>query len=46
MAFKKVYIPVDCIERKEDFDMFYEDGDIFATAKSDWENEKSKVDFG
>ncbi|MCQ2752261.1 MAG: hypothetical protein MJ189_04105, partial [Coriobacteriales bacterium] len=30
---------------KKDFDIFYEDNDLFATVKSDWNSEKSKVDL-
>ena len=45
MAFKKVYIPCDAIARKEDFEIWYEDGALFANVKSPWESEKSKVDF-
>lgn len=45
MIFKKVYIPANALENKADFDMWYEDGALFATAKSEWESEKSIVDI-
>lgn len=45
MAFKKVYIPVDAISRHEDFEAWYEDGDFFFRAESDWQDEGSKVKF-
>lgn len=45
MIFKKIYIPVNAIEQKGDFDLWYEDGALFATAKSPWENEQTKVDI-
>lgn len=44
MIFKKVYIPANALATKEDFDIWYEDGAVFATAKSDWQSEKSIVD--
>lgn len=43
--FNKVYIPQDAIAKHEDFDTWYEDGDIFVQFKSKegWKREKDKV---
>lgn len=48
MQFKKVYMPVDAIKRHEDFQLWYEDGDLFLTAQSlnkenPWSTEKDRV---
>lgn len=48
MQFKKLYMPVDAISRHDDFQMWYEDGDLFLTAKSlnkekPWSSEHDKV---
>ncbi len=43
MAFKKLYIPQDVIERHEDFCAYYEDGDVCLTFRGPWESEKDKV---
>ena len=47
MAFKKFYFPVDAVqqavENKQDFDMWYDDGELFMHVTSDWESEKSQV---
>lgn len=46
MAFKKIYIPTDAIQKREDFDVWYEDGDLFCHVKSkDWSSEKSKIEL-
>ena len=33
MKNNKVYFPVDAIARHEDFDVWYEDGDVFLSLK-------------
>lgn len=45
MKFNKVYIPVDALARHEDFDAWYEDGDLFLhfACKKGWKSEKDKV---
>ena len=48
MQFKKVYIPVDAIARREDFECWYEDRMLFCTVKSlnkekPWSDEHDKV---
>lgn len=40
---KKVYIPVDGIDRHEEFECWYEDGERFATVKGDFNKETDKV---
>lgn len=45
MPFNRVYFPVQAIENHEDFDMWYEDDDLFAHAQSTWESEKSEIEF-
>lgn len=36
-------MPVDAIDKRQDFDLWYADGDKFITVTSDWEKENSKV---
>ena len=45
MKFNKVYIPLDALKRHEDFDTWYEDGDLFLhlESKQGWSSEKDKV---
>ncbi len=45
MKFNKVYIPVDALSRHEDFDTWYEDGDLFLhfACKKGWKSEKDRV---
>ena len=45
MKFNKVYIPVDALARHEDFDTWYEDGDLFLhfACKKGWKSEKDRV---
>lgn len=48
MQFKKVYIPVDAISRREDFECWYEDRMLFCTVKSlnkenPWSDEHDQV---
>ena len=38
----KVYFQKDALSRHEDFDMWYEDGDLFLRFEGDWSQEKSK----
>ena len=48
MQFKKVYMQADSISRHADFDMWYEDGELFLTAQSlnqeaPWSTEHDRV---
>lgn len=45
MKYNKVYMPKDAIARHEDFDTWYEDGEIFMRfeSKGSWESEKTPV---
>lgn len=43
MKNNKIYMPVDAIERHQDFDMYYEDGSTFLSFKGPWEKETDKV---
>lgn len=39
----RVYMPIDAVDTREDFQLWYADGDLFLTVKSDWEKESDKV---
>lgn len=43
MKNNRVYMPVDAIDKRQDFELWYADGDTFITVTSDWERENSKV---
>lgn len=43
MKNNRVYMPVDAVDKREDFQIWYADGDVFLTVTSDWEKENSKV---
>ena len=43
MRNNRVYMPVDAVDKREDFCLYYADGDVFLTVKSDWKAENSKV---
>lgn len=43
MKYNKVYFPKDAIARHEDFDAWYEDGDLFLSFKGKWDAEKDKI---
>lgn len=43
MKNNKVYFQKDALARHEDFDMWYEDGDVFFHFESEWKSEKDKV---
>lgn len=45
MRYNKIYFQKDAIEREEDFDVWYEDGDVLYHVQSNnnWANEKSQV---
>ena len=38
-----IYIPIDALERHEDFDTWYRDGDLAFSYKGNWEKEADKV---
>ena len=40
---KKIYIPVDGIQRHEEFECWYEDGSLFCTVTGDFKAETDKV---
>lgn len=43
MRNNRVYLPVGAVDKREDFELYYADGDVFVTVKSDWRSEGSKV---
>ncbi len=43
MRNNRVYMPVDAVDSREDFQLYYADGDVFLTVQSDWKSEGSKV---
>lgn len=43
MRNNRVYMPVGAVDKREDFELYYADGDVFVTVKSDWKSEGSKV---
>ena len=43
MRNNRVYLPVGAVDKREDFELYYADGDVFVTVKSDWKSEGSKV---
>ena len=43
MKNNRVYMPIDAIDKREDFNLWYADGDVFLTVKSDWKKENDKV---
>ena len=44
MKNNRVYMQIDAVERREDFKLWYADGDEFLTVtKADWNDEKSRV---
>ena len=43
MRNNRVYMPVDAVDKREDFQLYYADGDVFVTVKGDWKSEGSKV---
>ena len=43
MRNNRVYMPVDAVDKREDFNLWYADGDVFLTVKCDWSKENSKV---
>ena len=38
-----MYIPVDALKNRQDFDIWYRDGDLAFSFKSNWESEKDKI---
>ena len=43
MKNNRVYMPIDAVDTREDFQLWYADGDLFLTVKGDWKSEKDKV---
>lgn len=43
MKNNKVYFPQDAIARHEDFDVWYEDGDVFLSLKGAWKTERDRA---
>ena len=43
MKNNRVYMQVDAVDKREDFNLWYADGDVFLTVKSDWTKENDKV---
>ena len=45
MKNNRVYMQVDALEKREDFCLWYADGDEFLTVKSDWSKENDRVEI-
>ena len=43
MKNNRVYMPIDAVDKREDFNLWYADGDLFMTVKSAWTKENDKV---
>ena len=45
MRNNRVYMPVDAVDKREDFELYYADGDVFVTVKSEgnWQSEKDRI---
>ena len=43
MKNNRVYMSVDAIDKREDFELWYADGETFLTVKGDWTREKDRV---
>lgn len=43
MRNNRVYMPVDAVDKREDFELYYADGDVFLTVRGDWKYERDKV---
>ena len=43
MKNNRVYLPIGAVDKREDFKLWYADGDLFLTVKSDWQSEKDRV---
>lgn len=41
----KIYLPVDGVDKRHNFEGWYEDGSLFCTVESKWESEKDKVEI-
>ena len=45
MKNNRVYMPIDAIDKREDFNLWYGDGDVFLTVKSAWTKENDRVEI-
>ena len=43
MKNNRVYMPIDAVDTREDFCLWYADGDLFLTVKGDWTKESDRV---
>lgn len=43
MRNNRVYMQVNAVDNREDFNLWYADGDVFLTVKADWTKENDKV---
>ena len=43
MRNNRVYMQIDAVDKREDFELWYADGDTFLTVKSDWTKENNRV---
>ena len=43
MRNNRVYMSVNAVDDREDFNLWYADGDVFLTVKADWNKENDKV---
>ena len=45
MRNNRVYMQIDAIDKREDFNLWYADGDVFLTVKSEWTKENDRVEI-
>ena len=45
MKNNRVYMPVDAVDNREDFELYYADGTTFITVKSAWTKENDRVEI-
>ena len=45
MKNNRVYMQIDALEKREDFVLWYPDGDVFITVKSAWTKENDRVEI-
>ena len=43
MRNNRVYMQIDAVDKRQDFNLWYADGDVFLTVKADWTKENDKV---
>ena len=45
MKNNRVYMPIDAVDKREDFELWYPDGTTFITVKGTWTREKDRVEI-